>query len=396
MLEQAVRYFTRESRSLACMSVACGDAGRVLRALGGEADLDGRPVRGDSVFDLASLSKLFTGLTAMRLRAAGRLDFDAPVTRYAPQFRHLDGVSVGRVLGFEISLQTPERVDAQPDAKRAEAALFAAVPRPNGEGRAYSDIHAMAARYILEGAAGLPLMECVRREILEPLGMRETWCRVPEAVRTRCVSCDREHRIEGARWTVREGIAPGTCHDPKARVLSPDGAAFCGHAGLFSTAGDLVRLCQGVLRGDVLSREDLAEMARNRTGFRRNDGGWTQHLGLLCYVRHPVQYHSEVPVYMGDRALALSGFAGNHLAIDPERGIFEFYLGSRVLNRLTVLLPEEGKTRADYGLAPDGTGCVDWPGEGKVISSVDFVHLKDEHYHTAVARAMGIDTGNQA
>ena len=390
MLERAVHYFTRESRSLACMSVACGDAARTLRALGGEADLDGRPVSSDSVFDLASLSKLFTGLTAMRLRAAGKLDFGAPVTRYAPQFTNLGGVTVAQVLGFEISLQTPERIDAQPGAGSAEAALFACTPRPNGENRAYSDIHAMVARYIIEGAADLSLMECVRREILTPLGMRETWCLVPEEVRGRCVSCDREHRIEGTRWTVRKGVAPGTCHDPKARALSPDGGAFCGHAGLFATADDMVRLCRGILRGDVLSREDLREMARNRTGFRKRDGGWTQHLGLLCYVRHPVQYHSEVPVYMGGRALALSGFAGNHLAVDPERGIFEFYLGSRVLNRLTVLVPENGKTQADYGLAPDGTGTVDWPGEGKVISSVDFVHLKDAHYHTAVAAALGI------
>ena len=59
------------------------------------------------------------------------------------------------------------------------------------------------------------------------------------------------------------------------------------------------------------------------------------------------------------------------------------------MNRLTVLIPPQGKTRADYGLAPDGTGCVDWPGEGKVISSVDFVYLKDAHYHPVIAEAMG-------
>ena len=391
VLEQAVRYFTQEGRSLSCMSIACGTENSVLRAMGGEIDLFGRPVREDSIFDLASLSKLFTGLTAMRLRAAGKLDFDAPVTHYAPQFKNLNCVTVAQTLGFEVALHTLERIDAQPDAKSAETVLFACTPHPNGENRAYSDIHAMVARYILEGASGSSLMECVRQEILVPLGMTETWCSVPQSFRERCVSCDREHRIEGNRWTVREGILPGTCHDPKARAMSPDGRDFCGHAGLFATAGDMIRLCQGILREDILSIEDLAEMARNRTGFRKKDGGWTQHLGLLCYVKHPVQYHSEVPVYMGDKALALSGFAGNHLAIDPERGIFEFYLGSRVLNRLTVLVPEEGKSLADYGLAPDGTGCVDWPGEGKVISSVDFVHLKDRHYHTAVAEALGLD-----
>lgn len=390
MLDRAVRYFTRESRSLACMSVVCGTREAAYSALGGVRDREGHPVKPDSVFDLASLSKLFTALTALRLRAAGRLDFSAPVTRYAPQFTHLDGVTAEQVLGFELALKTPVRIDAAGSPQEACEALFACVPSPNGENRAYSDIHAMVARYVLEGAADMSLAELVRREILAPLGMDETWCCPPPEVRDRCVSCDREHRIEGDRWFVREGIAPGTCHDPKARALSPDGREFCGHAGLFSTAGDMARLCRGILRGDAVSAGDLRDMARNRTGHRRQDGGWTQHLGLLCYVRHPDQYHSEVPVYMSGSAVALSGFAGNHIAVDPELGVFEFYLGSRVMDRLSTLVPPPGMTRADYGLAPDGTGIVDWPGEGPVISSVDFVHLKDAHYHPAVQETLGL------
>ena len=388
MLLQAIRYFTEEARSLACMSAVCGTRDAVHTALGGVASPDGQPVTVDSVFDLASLSKLFTGLTAMRLRAAGKLDLQAPVPRYAPQFSFLQDITVGQVLGFEVSLQTPERIDRQPDPKAAEAMLFACRPAPNGL-KAYSDIHAMAARYILEGAADEPLMTLVERELLRPLGMGETWCRVPEAARSRCVSNDREHRIEDENWIVREGVSAGTVHDPKARAMAPDGEVFCGHAGLFSTVGDMTKLCQGILRGQVLSADDLKEMARNRTGRRLPNGAWTQHLGLLCYVRHPVQYNSEVPSYMSGETIALSGFVGNHIAIDPQRGIFEFYLGSRVMNRLTVLLPPSGKTIEDYGLAPDGTGSVLWPGEGEVISSVDFVHLKDAHYHPIVEKIIG-------
>ncbi len=388
MLSRAVHYFTEESRSLACMSVVCGTRDTVYSAMGGVASAEGKPVAKDSVFDLASLSKLFTGLTALRLRAAGRLDLDAPATRYAPQFVYLADVTVGQVLGFEIALRTPQRIDAQPDPKAAEAMLFACRPFANGL-KAYSDIHAMAARYILEGAADESLMELVEQELLRPLGMGNTWRRVPETLRPRCVSHDREHRIEGERWLVREGVAAGTVHDPKARVMAPDGEAFCGHAGLFSTAGDMTRLCQGILRGDVLSASDLRFMARNRTGHSLPDGGWTQHLGLLCYVRHPVQRYSEVPTYMSDEAIALSGFVGNHIAIDPQRGLFEFYLGSRVMNRLTTLIPPPGLSYADYGLAPDGTGSVDWPGEGKVVSSVDFVYLKDAHYHPVIAEVIG-------
>ena len=388
MLTRAVRYFTQESRSLSCMSIACGTRDTLRTAMGGCLSPGGESVAEDSLFDLASLSKLFTALAAMRLRAAGKLDFSAPVTRYAPQFRFLDGVSVAQVLGFETALRTPERIDAQDSPSAARDMLFSCRPYPNGE-KAYSDIHAMTARYILEGAADRALMEIVEQEILRPLGMEETFCRVPEALRRRCASHDREHRIDGTRYTVREGVARGTAHDPKARAMEPDGRGFCGHAGLFSTAGDMVKLCRGVLRGDVLDERGLEEMARNRTGRPLPGGGWTQYLGLLCYVKHPLQRRSEVPVYMSGRAIALSGFVGNHIAIDPSLGIFEFFLGSRVLNRVTAIAPPPGRSLADYGLAPDGTGCVDWPGEGKVISSVDFVYLKDAHYHPEAAEEMG-------
>ena len=393
MLEKAIRYFTEEVRSLACMSAVCGTGDTVHAAFGGIAAPDGRPVAEDSIFDLASLSKLFTGLAAMRLMAAGKLDPGAKVTRYAPQFESLGDITVGQVLGFEVALRTPERIDAQPDKKAAEAMLFSCRPFPNGP-NAYSDIHAMTARYILEGAADESLTEIVEREFLRPLGMRETRCRVPESEIRRCVCYDREHRIQGENYLVREGVSAGTAHDPKARAMAPDGEAFCGHAGLFSTVGDMTRLCRGILRGDVLSAGDLKEMARNRTGRPLPGGGWTQHLGLLCYVRNPVQRHSEVPEYMSDEAISLSGFTGNHIAVDPQRGIFEFFLGNRVMDRLTALIPSSGKTIADYGLRPDGTGSVDWPGEGKVVSSVDFVYLKDAHYHPAVAGALGLGAGD--
>ena len=389
-LEDSIRYFTDQTRVMACMSIACGTTNDAVTAMGGVTDLFGTPLREDSLFDLASLTKLFTGLTVMRLHEEGLLVLDVPVTRYAPQFVNLSGVTVDQILGFECALTTPERVDTQPDSAAGYAMLCRIVPGDNGEGRAYSDMHAMVLRHVIEGAAGADYMDVIRSRILTPLGMAHTFCRVPDALRTACVSCDREHRIEGTRFILRDGIAPGTPHDPKARLLNPDGDACPGHAGLFSTRDDMVRLCQGVLRGSVVSRDSLRAMARNRTGRRKADGTWTQFLGSQCYVRHPEQYHSEVPAYMTTQAIGLSGFTGHHLSIDPELGLFTLYLGDRVLDRLSVLIPEKGRTMADYGLNPDGTGCIRWPDGTQVWSSANYVHLKDAHFHQAVADTLGL------
>ena len=380
ILDSAIQYFTRNTRALACMAIACGTAENAVCACDGSMNLQGDPVKPDSIYDLASLTKLFTGLLIMRLYEAGQLDLDAPIAGYAPQFIHLDSLTVRQAAWFQRTLKTPERIDQAASRDEALKLLFSADHQENGR-HAYSDIPAMVLKYVLEAAGGLPYMELLRREILDPLGMKETFCLVPEALRPRCVSTDREHRIEKGRYIVRDGILPGTPHDPKARILEHGEDDCPGHAGLFSTVVDLIRLCQGVLSGRVVSPETLRMMARNYTGHRMPDGTYSQCLGCQCYVRHPDQHFSETPAYMSDTAIAWSGFTGNHLGIDFEQGIFEFYLGSRVLNRVSVIIPDEGKTLADYGLNRDGTGVVQWPGGDQVISSVQYVYLKDEHLH---------------
>ena len=397
MLQEAIRYFTQQRHILACLTVTCGDASAEMHAMDGFIRPGGdAPVTDRAIFDLASLTKLFTGLTVMRLWEAGRIALDAPVTAYAPQFSALSGVTVDQVLGFEVALRTPQRVDTQPDARAGLRQLWAITPSPQGEGRFYSDMHAMVLGQVIEGAAGEGLMDVFRRELLLPLGMGETYAAVPPGRLADCVSCDREHRIESARWILREGVAPGTPHDPKARLLSPHGERLCGHAGLFATRGDMVKLCQGILRGNVVSRESLRRMARNRLGRRLPDGRYTQYLGSQCYVKHPQQYFSEIPLYMSDQAVGLSGFTGHHLSVDPETGVFALFLGNRVLDRLTVLVPETGRTLTDYGLAADGSGQVTWTDGQRVFSSVDYVHQKDQRLHRPIAALLGLPTWRKA
>ncbi len=377
-LQSAIDFFTRESRSLGCMSIACGNAERALCAEGGAMDPSGRPVAADSIFDIASLTKLFTACLAMRLREEGKLNLNAPVGRYTDRFPLVQTWAVGDILTYRTGIRTPERIDAQPDRGAALAMLFAAAPVPNGP-RAYSDMHAMVMKYVIEGAADTGFMDALRARVLRPLGLNETTAGVAEADRGRCVSCDGEHRIERGVYTLRH-TPPGTPHDPKAAILQTEGDC-AGHAGLFSTRRDLIRLCQGLLRGELLRRDTLRWMAINRTGRVLPGGGHSQYLGCLVYVKHPDQYFSEVPEQMTEEALALSGFTGCHLAVDPARGLFEFYLGSRVMQRLSVCTPCEGETWTDFGLNPDGTGEIRWPDGSRVISSVNYVHLKDAHYH---------------
>lgn len=382
-LLEGIRIFTREREYLSGLSVACGAGNRTETAMDGD-------VGEGSVFDLASATKLFTGLCAVKLREEGLLDFGRPVSYWDSRFRALDGVSVWDLMTFAVTVRTPVRVDACETREEALAALFAAESVPRTGRRAYSDIPAMILKYVIEAAAGMPFMEAVRRIVLDPAGMKETWAKVPEDRIADCQSYDREHRIEEGRYILREGLRRGVPHDPKAAVLQGDTGDLCGHAGLFSTLGDMVRFCRAVLEERIVGMESLREMAVNRTGRRLPDGTHTQYLGMQCYVRHPEQYYSEIPAYMGREAFGIGGFTGNHVSLDPVRGLFTVFLGNRVKNRLTVLVPEAGKTLEDYGLEADGSGRFRWP-DGEVIpSSVKYVHQKDACLHRAVAEVLGL------
>ena len=83
-------------------------------------------------------------------------------------------------------------------------------------------------------------------------------------------------------------------------------------------------------------------------------------------------------------AFGIGGFTGNHFSVDPATGRYTVFLGNRVRDRLTVLLPEAGKRRTDYGLQPDGRGRIQWTDGEWHPSSVDYVHQKDAHLHAVI------------
>ena len=136
----SLRFFTRETGIMDGMAAACRRGERRAWAM------DGREIRRETIYDLASVTKLFTGIVLMRLREEGRLDLERRAAYYCPTFRHLEAVTVDQLACFQRQIQTPERVDAQ--STREEALLCLREARDAGETgqRAYSDIPAKIGR----------------------------------------------------------------------------------------------------------------------------------------------------------------------------------------------------------------------------------------------------------
>ena len=223
-LKDNMRFLCDESRMLTGVTVAYGTPvhsewtqyGRAqeLTRTGSGFLPAVRPLQPDTIYDLASLTKLFTAVVTLALVESGRLSLDEFVGQIDPRFAGLRHVTVGDVLGFRVSLQTPGRIDVAPSREAGLSRLFAMSICPTPAIRVYSDMNAMAIKYIIEAKTGMSLFEAIRTWILSPAGMQETFAVVPEALRSHCVCYNYEHRIEGNNCILRTDVPCGAIRKP--------------------------------------------------------------------------------------------------------------------------------------------------------------------------------------
>lgn len=363
-----------------CHGISLGLAREVIREGGAfrEAPL---PIDRDSLYDIASLTKLFTLVSALMLIQRGKMDFSDSVRRLDPRFQALADCPLLDLMCYEAVLKTPERVDAQKNREAALGQVFRTYRAREEGARLYSDMNALVLKYLVEAVSGQGYPAFLRENILEPLGMHSTFVRVPPERAGCALDYNYEHRVLEGRFVRLLENTPGLPHDPKARLLGGGGQDLAGHAGLFSTLDDMCRFAMGLLSGKLISPDLLRQIGLNRTG-RAGDGAYRQYMGLICFSKSSVARLSEVPPWMGERAFALSGYTGNHIAIDPELGVFDLFLGNRCHNRLSVVTPAEGA--AALGLHSDGSGEVTWPDGRRVKSSFQYVYQKDALLHQPV------------
>lgn len=232
-----------------------------------------RPLTVDAIFDIASLTKVFTATAALILYDAGLLDLRAPVRRYLPQFRN-GNVTVWHLLTHTSGLDVRLSVLRNLGAEGIRRMVYGAEPQhPPGSIVAYTNINSFLLGEIVTAVTGTPLDAALKGLILEPLGMTETGFCPPHHLRERIPPTERDD------W---RGLVHGVVHDESAYVLG----GVAGHAGLFSTATDLIRFVQmwlqrGTWRGRQILREATAALAlRNHTAGLPAVGGGPLGVGL--------------------------------------------------------------------------------------------------------------------
>jgi CubicO group peptidase (beta-lactamase class C family) len=139
-----------------------------------------RPVDGDTLFRIGSITKTITGTTAMRLVEQGRLDLNAPVRAYLPGLQLMDEVAAARVTVRQLFNHSGGWLgDYYPDFGRGTDALrryvagMQQLPQltPVGEVFAYNNAAVTLAGHVIEIVADQPYEDAIQQDLLEPLGL---------------------------------------------------------------------------------------------------------------------------------------------------------------------------------------------------------------------------------
>jgi CubicO group peptidase (beta-lactamase class C family) len=331
------------------------------------------PMARDTVFDLASISKLFTSILAVQQLERGALELEAPVASYLPDFGRAgkQGVTIRHLLTHTSGFRAWIPLYAAPTYEEKVQLVYDEAP-VNAPGTAYlySDLNLISLQLVLERITGRTLDVLLRDEITEPLGLTRTRYNPPASWRPGIAA------TEDARkpWSgLDRGLVWGEVHDENAFSLG----GVAGHAGVFSSAWDLAVLGRTLLNGGsygrarVLRPESVELMF---TDFNTDFPGDEHGLGFELYQ------HWYMGAMATPRTAGHTGFTGTSLVLDPTTDSFLVVLGNSVhpargwrsgsaprvaagtnLARAVPVRPAHGRTAWFSGTASSATATLTLP-----------------------------------
>ncbi|MGN9808743.1 serine hydrolase domain-containing protein [Micromonospora sp. BQ11] len=299
--------------------------GRALRYGAGAVPLpESRqvPMRPDSIFDTASITKVCTAVLVLQQVDRGRFDLDTRVADLLPGFAGPGRrtITVAMLLAHTGGLPVGARITGLSGDAARRAAVLATPLLPGavpGTVFRYSSVGLMVLGHLVERVTGQRLDRALASGLTGPLGLRDTGF----APNTWLSPADRADRLVATDVRSSRGLLRGVVHDDVANRLG----GVAGHAGVFSTAADLAVIGQMLLDGgsyrgrrvlsESITRRMVTDVNRGLPAVDPERPGRTSAHGLGVVL--------DQPWFMGGlagpRTFGHTGFTGTSLVVDPDR-----------------------------------------------------------------------------
>ncbi len=331
------------------------------------------PATRDTVYDLASLSKLFTSLLAVQQIERGTLELEGRVASYLPDFARAgkQDVTIRQLLTHTSGFQADLPLYSAPTYEQKLEMIWNEAPlHPPGTAYLYSDLNMISMQLVLEKITGRTLDALLAEEITGPLGLRRTRYNPPASWKPFIAATEVARRP----WSALDrGLVWGEVHDENAFSLN----GVAGHAGVFSCAWDLAVLARTLLNGGVYGRARILRPESVElmfTDFNTAFPGDNHGLGFELYQ------HWYMGAMATPRTAGHTGFTGTSLVLDPTTDSFLVVLGNSVhpvrtwrsgsaprvaagtdLARAVAVRPDRGRTAWFSGTASGTTATLALP-----------------------------------
>jgi CubicO group peptidase (beta-lactamase class C family) len=305
----------------------------VYHKLFGDSQLvpDLRPMKPGMIFDLASITKpVATATSIMILVERGRIHLGDKVKDFVPEFKPFvdEEGKTGEDARLWHLLTHTSGLPPYCDAQEVKEIYGEPCPvdtlvthigeldklNPPGEEFHYSCLGFITLAFIIKEVSGDNVADFARKNIFDPLGMKNTCFNPGESLLERCVPTE---VIDGKPLI-------GVVHDPLARLQG----GISGNAGLFSTADDLAVFARMLLNGGrlgeirILSPLTVMRMTAifHDSAFSGRGLGWDLDSA----------YSSNGGDLFGSESFGHTGYTGTSIWIDPETETFVIFLTNRV------------------------------------------------------------------
>lgn len=289
-------------------------------------DADGVPITRDSLFPVASITKLATALVVLRLKDQGALILDAPLSRYLPDAEAAqDGVTLRALLCHTAGLPVDVAPNAAPYAPGLDwptlARICLATPLHEMPGTVvvYSNVGYGLLALAVERETGLPFPTALRHLALDPLGIEAYLGDEPPRPAARIADVRGRHRGTEREpfnsWFWRSLALPWA-----GLVTTVDGALA------------LLRAFQAMPSG-FLAPATRADAVRNQVGNLHGESGvlrweWSPW-GLGPELRDAKTPH-WAPIEAGPESYGHAGASGCVAWASPDHDVVYAFLGARV------------------------------------------------------------------